>query len=62
MKECTDLTKARKMHNKDGYVMIRGLIPREDILKARQEILKRLKKLKRIENTNDTTIINGKHG
>ena len=50
------------MYERDGYLLIRGLIPRKDIINARKAILKRLKELKRIAKCSDSRMINGTHG
>ena len=50
------------MYARDGYLLIRGLIPRKDILNARKAILKRLVEFKRISKSTDPTMINGTHG
>jgi hypothetical protein len=62
MVELTDLSKAKKQYQRDGYLLIRGLIPRKDVEKARGAILRSLVKMGRIKSVDDTTIINGKYG
>lgn len=50
------------MYARDGYLLLRGLIPRKDIIAARKKILKRLVEFKRIAKWQDPTMINGTHG
>ena len=62
MNVCSDHSQAKAMYARDGYLLIRGLIPQRDILNARKAILKRLKEFKRISKCSDPTMINGTHG
>ena len=54
------MSELKETYEKQGYLFFRDLIPREDIIQARQAILERLTELKRIKNVKDTRPINGK--
>ena len=62
MVELSDKSLAREQYERDGYLLIRGLIPRPDVQKAREAILRSLVKMGRIPSVEDSTIINGKYG
>ena len=50
MTECQNLSDAKSLYERDGYIFIRNLIPREDIQKARQVILQQLADIDRVPN------------